>query len=243
MTTSLTDIETLRRAAVDMITEVWDALAAEDVVPCSRYRPYVQVGRDYEGGALSGRPAFTQFSETLRQLYPAWFAPPGQFSRWYPDVLAFQFVDATIAELTRCGETGDTPNDAVEVTLLHLIDYLDREDSRVACARRVSHLMTDDRQELTIAGVTILAHQQFEETKQIAEVIPTARSAYNGERPRSFAPPEATLVSYATGPDPFTLPPDAERRIGRLLLALHLLYGATTADIYQVTGETTFVCR
>ena len=244
MTTSLTDVDTLRRAAVDMITEAWDALAAEHVVPCSRYRPYVQVGRDYEGDALSGRPAFTQFSDTLRQLYPAWFdAPPGQFPRWYPDILVFQFIDATIAELTRRGETGDTPNDAVEVTLLHLVDYLDSEDCRLACARRVSHLMTDDRQELTIAGVTILAYRQFEETRQIAEVIPTARSAYNGERPRSFAPPEATLVSYATGPDPFTLPPDAERRIDRLLLALHLLYGATTADIYQVTGETTFVCR
>lgn len=36
---------------------------------------------------------------------------------------------------------------------------------------------------------------------------------------------------------------DAERQIDRLLLALHLLYGATTANIYQVTGETTSVCR
>lgn len=244
MSTSLTDIGALRRAAVAMISEAWDTLAGEHVVPCSRYRPYVQVGRDYEGVALSGRPAFKQFSGTLRELYPAWFdSPSGQFTRWYPDVLAFQFVDATIAELTRRGETGDTPNDAVEVTLLHLVDYLDSEDSRVACARRVSHLMTADRKELTIAGVTILAYQQFQETRQIAEVIPTAYSAYNGERPDSFAPPEATLVSYATGPDPFALPPDAERHINRFLLALHLLYGATSADIYQVTGETTFVCR
>ena len=99
MTTSLTDVDTLRRTAVDMIAEAWDALAAEHVVPCSRYRPYVQVGRDYEGVALSGGPAFTQFSDTLRQLYPAWFdAPPGQFPRWYPDALEFQFIDATIAE-------------------------------------------------------------------------------------------------------------------------------------------------
>jgi hypothetical protein len=103
--------------------------------------------------------------------------------------------------------------------------------------------MTGDRQELTIAGITVLAYQQFEETRQIAELIPTAGSAYNGERPWSFAAPEATLVSYATGPDPFKLPPEAERRIDRLLLALHLLYGTTTTGIYQVTGETTSVCR
>ena len=39
-------------------------------MPCSRYRPYVQVGRDYEGVALSGLPAFIQFNDTLRQLGP-----------------------------------------------------------------------------------------------------------------------------------------------------------------------------
>ena len=73
--------------------------------------------------------------------------------------------------------------------------------------------MTADRKELTIAGVTILEYRQFQETRQIAEVIPTAHSAYNGERPRSFARSEATLVSYAAGPDPFTLARHAERDI------------------------------
>jgi hypothetical protein len=244
MTTSLADMDALRGAAVAAVTEVWGVLAAEHVVPCSRYRPYIQVGRDYEGSLLSGCPAFTQFSETLRQMYPAWFgAPSDDSARWFPDHLAFGFVEATIAELTRRGETGDTPNDAVEIALLHLVDYLDTEDSCLACARRVSHLMTADRKELTIAGVTILEHRKFQETRQIAEVIPTAHSAYNGERPQSFARPEATLVSYATGPDPFNLARDAERPIERLLLALRLLYGATTADIYQVTGEVTSVCR
>ena len=125
-----------------------------------------------------------------------------QDPRWFPDPLAFRFVEAAIAEMNRCGQTGDAPNDAAEVALLHLVDYLDSGDSRLACARRVSHLMTEDRKELTIAGVTILEYRQFQEIRQITEVISTAQSAYNGERPHSFAPPEATLISYATGPDP-----------------------------------------
>ena len=49
--------------------------------------------------------------------------------------------------------------------VLELADYLDSADARLGCARRVSHLMTEDRQEVTLAGVTILAHQQFEETR------------------------------------------------------------------------------
>ena len=96
---------------------------------------------------------------------------------------------------------------------------------------------------MALAGVTILAHRRWQETQQIAEVIPTARSAFNGEPPHTFANPEATLVSYATQPDPFKLRTEAERRINRFLLAIHLLYGATTASMYQVIGETTSVCR
>jgi len=214
------------------------------VVPCSRYRPYIQVGRDYEGGLLAGRPAFAQFSATLGKLYPGWFdAAPGQSPRWYPDNLTFRFVDACIAEVSLRGETGEVPSDAVEATVLDLVDYLDARESRVACAHRVSHLMTEDRQEMALARVTILAHRRWQETQQIAEVIPTARSAFNGEPPHTFANPEATLISYATGPDPFKLRTEAERRINRLLLALHLLYGATTASMYEVIGETTSVCR
>lgn len=47
----------------------------------------------------------------------------------------------------------------------------------------------------------------------------------------------------ATGSNPFELRAAAERSIDRLLLAIHLLYGATTAGILQVVGETTSVCR
>jgi hypothetical protein len=244
VTTSLADVETLKRAAVEMIAEAWNTFVNDHVVPCSRYRPYIQVGRDYEGTALMGCPAFVQFSTTLKTLYPGWFdATPGASPRWYAENLSCRFVDACVAELSLRGETGDAPSDAVEAMVLELGDYLDAPGARVACTRRVSHLMTEDREELSIGGVTILAYRQWEEIRQIAEVMPTARSAFNSEPPHSFANPEATLVSYATGPDPFHLRADAERRIDCLLLAVHLLSAATTASIYQVTGETTSVCR
>jgi hypothetical protein len=134
-------------------------------------------------------------------LYPEWFdAEPGAFPRWYPDNLACSSIDACVAELSRQGESGDAPSDAVEAMVLELVDYLDAPEAQVACARRVSHLMTEDMQEMTVAGVTILAQRRWEEIRQIADVIPTARAVFNGDPPFSFAPPEATLVSYATGP-------------------------------------------
>jgi hypothetical protein len=193
---------------------------------------------------LMNRPAFRQFSAHLERMYPGWFsAPPNRSPRWLPDNFAFSFVEACVTELTRLGGTGADAGEAVGVVLPELTGYLGSADASLACARRVCHLMTADRKELTLAGVTILAQDQFQAARQITEVIPTARSAFNGEVPRSFARPEATLVSYAAGPDPFSLPAQAQREISRLLLALHLLYGATTASIYQVTGETTSISR
>jgi hypothetical protein len=238
------DLLALYRAAAELIPEAWKALAAADVVPCSRYRPFIEVGRDYEGVVLMGLPAMERFTALLASMYPLWFqAPPGAFPRWPASTIAYRFVDACVTEMSIHGETGAAPGEAFEETVLELADYLSAADARLCCARRVSHLMTADHRQLKIAGVTILAQQRFEEARQIRELIPTAASAFNGDPPRSYATPQATLVSYAEGPDPFTLGGDAEQRIDRLLFALRLLYGTTAASVYQVTGETTAVCR
>ena len=131
--TSLADVETIRRAAVEMISEAWGALEMDHVVPCSRYRPYIQVGRDYEGGALAGRPAFAKLSVTLRKLYPGWFdAALGKFPRWDPDNLTFHFVDACVAELSLSGETGTALSDAGEAMVPELVDSLDAPEARTS---------------------------------------------------------------------------------------------------------------
>lgn len=89
---------------MEMIAEAWGVLAADHVVPCSRYRPYIQVGCDYEGTALMARPAFVEFSTALETLYPGWFeAAPGASPRWYAQNLACSFVDACVAELSLTG--------------------------------------------------------------------------------------------------------------------------------------------
>jgi hypothetical protein len=54
MTTSLADMDAQRGPAVAAIAEAWGVLAGEHVVACSRYRPYIQVGRDYQGGRARG---------------------------------------------------------------------------------------------------------------------------------------------------------------------------------------------
>jgi len=242
--TSPGDLLDLRCAASGLITEAWAALAAAHVVPCSDYRPFIRVGRDYEGVLLMGRPGMRQFTALLADKYPGWFlAPVGQFPRSDASAIAFSFVEACVTAMSLGGETGDDPGDAFEETVIELADYLAASGARLCCARRVSHLMTADRRELTIAGVSILAHQRFEEAAQIRELIPTAAAAFNGDPPLSFASPQATLVSYAQGPDPFALQAEAAHRIDRFILALRLLYGATAADVYQVTGEITAVCR
>lgn len=240
----LGDLLELHSAAAELIAEAWKALTAVRVVPCSVYRPFIQVGRDYEGMVLMNGPAMNKFTALLAGKYPDRFqAGPGELSSWNVSTIAFSFVEACVAKMSRYEETGDAPGEAFDETVIELADYLAAADARVCCARRVSHLMTPDRQQMTIAGVTILAYEQFGEARQICRLIPRAASAFNGEPPWAFAPPEATLVSYAEGPDPFHISASAGRSIDRLLLALRLLHSTTAADIYQVTGETTAVSR
>jgi hypothetical protein len=80
---------------------------------------------------------------------------------WNTSTIAFSFVEACVVAMSRHGETGDAPGDAFDKTVIELADYLTAADARLCCARYVSHLMTADRQELTIADVTILAYGRF----------------------------------------------------------------------------------
>ena len=192
-----------RTAAAELIAEAWKALAAVRVVPCSDYRPFIRIGRDYEGHVLMNGPAMNRFTALLTERYPDRFqAQHEDFSRWDASMIAFSFVEACVAAMSQSEETGDAPGEAFDETVIELADYLAADDARVCCTRSVSHLMTPDRQELTIAGVTILAYKRFGEARRIRTLIPTAASAFNGEAPTVFAHPKATLVSYAEGPDP-----------------------------------------
>ena len=242
--TSLTDAEAIRADAVAMLTEAFAALERLHVLPCSDYHPHVRVGRDYEGGAVMSGPSFVTFEETLTRLYPAWFqSTRPAFPRAYPNQFALSLVEASIASLGRNGEDYRATSETVEELIVQLIDYLDGDEVKVSSARMVCHLMTEDRDELEIGDVTILAGSRWAEVADIARVIPTAPSAFNRERPDHFARPEAVVVGSASGPDPFALISPSQLPINRFLLAIRLLYGVTSTGIYQVTGESTAICR
>jgi Apea-like HEPN len=242
--TAITDAEAVRADAVAMITEAFASLRELHVLPCSVYHPYVRVGRDYEGAAVMRGEAFTKFDETLKRLYPDWFqSTRPDFPRSFPNQFAFSLIQASIARLGRSGEDYQASSETVEALIVQLIDYLDAGTASVSCARMVCHLMTEDRKELLVGDVTVLAQSLWNEVGQIAEVIPTAPSAFNRERPQFFARPEALVVASASGPDPFALISSAQLPINRFLLAIRLLYGVTATGIYQVTGEDSAICR
>src|SRR5205807_8067511 len=107
--------------------------------------------------------------------------------------------EASIAQLGRHHEKYDATSATAEALIVQLIEYLDADEVTVRCTRVVCHLMTEDRGELRIGDVTVLAHDTWGEIRQIAQVIPTAPSAFNRERPQYFARPEAVVVGSASG--------------------------------------------
>jgi hypothetical protein len=238
-------METLRADAVAMLEEAFTALTRERVIPCPASHPYVRVGRDYYGEDVMNGPAFKQFGQTLLRLFPTHFETPQheQFLPEYPHMFALSLLEASIARLGAADEPYITASATVEQVILELIDRLDSPTIETACVRMVAHLTTVDRRVLTIGPVTVLPTGRGRPTGQIAHIIPAAPAAFNREVPRHFSRPEALVAARASGTDPYNLVASATLTVNRFLLAVRLLYSVTSTGIYEVTGETTGICR
>ncbi|MDQ2881397.1 MAG: HEPN domain-containing protein [Actinomycetota bacterium] len=228
-----------------MLDEAFISLARERVIPCPASHPYVRVGRDYYGSDVMNGPAFKQFEQTLRRLFPRHFEKPeqSQYSPEFPHMYALSLLEAAIVRLGTAGDPYIAASAPVEQVILELIDRLDSPTIELACARVVSHLTTADRSVLTIGPVTVLPTGRGESLGQIASIIPTAPAAFNRELPHHFSRPEALVAARTSVPNPYDMLTPATRTVDRFLLVIRLLYSATSTGIYEVTGETTKVCR
>jgi hypothetical protein len=240
---SLQAVEEIRAAAVRMLDEAFDILREERVIPCPVAHPYVRVGRDFYGGDVMGAPHFVEFSQTLERIFPEWFvAERPAFPRWYANHFALRLIEDAIAQIGREDGEYAGSNEACEASILKLVAYLEANNTEVICVRLIGHLLPPDG-ELVLGEVTVRSYDRFHDVRDIARELPGSPIAFNRTRPDHFARPEAWVIARASGPDPFELPQPAQRPIERLLLAVRLLYAATSHGIYQVIGENSEICR
>ncbi|MBV9662019.1 MAG: hypothetical protein JO337_12765 [Acidimicrobiales bacterium] len=234
----------IRSAARALAGAAFSALQEYHVVPPSRYRPYLQVGRDYEGGDVNV-PEFARLCELLDATFPGRFGLPlGASGRDFANHWAYGFIEACIARCSRNGEPFEATATGVEESVTELLAALGSSDAVVAVCRLVSHVTTCDGAPVDLLGVHIVPAEFrggiFEE---IARHIPGGYSAFNGDDPWPMAQPLSILTVEDRGVDRYQVASALNARIGRFLRLIRLLYASTCQSFYEVRGETTLVRR
>lgn len=237
----------LADVARSFIGAAFPALAELHVIPTPFYHPWVQVGRDYEGGAVSG-PELEELEAMLQVMYPDRFSDPlAKEHAEFPHFYTFSLLEGSIR---RCADGGgdvyeaDTP--PVQESIDEFIRVLESPEYTMSCCRAMSHLTTKGPASVTIGGITIYPELGTRDLLERArDVIPSAGSAFNRERPFFYDPPHSLLVTTVTtrDPDPYGVASELAGRIDRFLLIGRLLNAGTYESAWQVTGASTLVSR
>lgn len=234
--------------ARSFIGAAFPALAELHVIPTPFHHPWVRVGRDYEGAAVSG-PELEELEAMLRVMYPGRFANPlTKQHAEFPHFYTFSLLEGAIR---RCADGGgnvyeaDTP--PVQESIVEFIGVLDSPEYAMSCCRAMSHLTTKGPAPVAIGDIMIYPESGTRDLlERTSSVIPSAGSGFNRERPFFYDPPHSllvTAVTTTTDQDPYSVAADLASRIDRFLLIGRLLYAGTYESAWQVAGASTLVSR
>lgn len=122
------------------------------MLPASRYRMYLRVGHDFEGGRF---PTHDGLKGAIEAAFPR-FAEVAPFQQAaYAEPYIFSFLEACIAKLTKYGDGNLEFGSIVDECISDLRRALESESSTVACLRMTSHLETHDQKPLAVGDITL----------------------------------------------------------------------------------------
>ncbi len=236
----MTTEDRLRAAAKEFLKQAFTVLHRQHVLPTPRFNAHLQVGRDYYGPDVEGA-AKSDLEAAIEAAFPDRFADPlkrpdPQFANAY----VFDLLQRAIALCGRRGDEYDPESEHVSVAIDELLESLREPDFEVVCCRVVSHLATTGDAVVRFAEVEV--HRELEDSRdwiprRIAEFIPTAASDLRSA-PFVFDRPHALVVARcrASGERGWDVGRRLSRQIDRFMMALRVVYSATTHAHYEVTG-------
>lgn len=224
-------------------------LERDRVVPPPLFHPYIEVGRDYFGGSLTGLREFKAFEAAVPRVHSRFSDDTPLGERDFASAYIFSFLEACVGRCCRRDEPLSPTAISVEESLSDLARTLASDSWEVACCREVSHLATSDGEPIDLSGVTVvpLSHAAGDHSREanavIESIIPGAQSAHRREAPGGFDPPQSIVTARGFDAKPFDLADVLSARIDRFLLFSRLLHAGTCHSMYEVRGETSFVRR
>lgn len=225
-------------AAVAFLDSALRKLEVERVLPRSRYEPWIQVGRHYEGW-LVDYPS-TELQRALEAALPERF--PGALARSYDyaNLYGCALVEAAVAAATRAGEDYSTSSLSVRAIIKELIEVISHVPL-VRVAAVVSDLSTPEEGALSIGDVRVLEVGN-EAERRLEEELPGAGFLIERSHAFAFPGPTALLISEKAGRESFeNLSSWALIRNREALSALRLATSTTAHVLATVRGQPSYV--
>lgn len=205
-----------------------------------RFRPFLEVGRDYFEDSLRCLSEFGVFENAITERHPRFRDDKRDFANSY----VFSFLEAFVAEVALKGEQWSPDAPSFDTCLNSLATVIEAESREVACCRNVSHLTTGNGEPLDFEDVTVvpITTHSREISRAIACVIPHAQTAYSHQSLLDgWGPPNSIVVARDHSPEVFDSAKTISSRIERFLFAVRLLYAGTCCSLYEIQGETSLV--
>ena len=243
----LTRSHVLREVAHEFLGSAFAGLREAGVIPTSRYELdwYLQVGRDYDGGDVSG-PETDALGATLEKLYPDRFARPRERKDpEFPNAYIYDLLQGAVARCSRFDEYVPDGAEAV-ASVDELISALESDRRIVYACRAMSNLTTVNEEPVEIGEVTV--HPEVERfgglVRFAVSLVPAGPGAFNREDPRPYDPPHALLVAsdeVERGTSSWSSVSAAFGKIEHFLFVARLLKTGTQQSMWELGGGSTLV--
>jgi hypothetical protein len=235
----------IRDAAANALRQSFAILIREKVLPCSPYRPWVWIGRDYFGDMVRGNNG--PLVEALRASLPQRFDDERLPSMDYPWTYGSALLEAAVAAATLADEPYEVASPSVQATIDELIAKL-RSVPRSTVLRLVADIDVDHAavekgyqdplgETIEIAGVRVIRvgnrPEQF-----IERELPSA--GYEVERSQVFVHPGPASLLVARVElmaDEGARIIEARQRVVALIAAIRLATRSTAHAVIDIQGE------
>lgn len=238
--------EQIASSARSFITAAFARLAGEGLIPTLKRRPYLSVGRDYDGPRVSSLPEFVALRQDLETNWPDAFDDPNsKLDPEFADDYIFSFLETCVSRCSRDG-VFENSSAAVDESIEDLYRSLVAGAHSLTAVRAVSHLTTADGNPVALNGITIAPElpgsDRYAPIRQCCDRVPRALAAFNCEYPFVSACPHALLETGGASKGIHSTA-DTELRLSakleRFMLLLRLLTGTTAKTHFEVRGPTT----
>ena len=173
------EMDEVREAAEQLLTEAFEELELLHVLPRSRYQPDIHVGSDYEGSDLGG-PGFARLEQAILTAYRRRLeGDDAENNLEFPSLYVDSFVESAVRRCTLNGECCSVDAQGATEAIDELISTLGSPTITVAACRVVQHLTTHDEMPMRIGEAVVHPARGWKALQEISKIVGSSHRSWD----------------------------------------------------------------